>query len=1158
MKKKSLWEISTQFAPSFKRLLLVMGLSTTMLCLSAATLMAAGASAQTMKVSVRYDNATAKEVVDEIERQTDYLFVYREELVDLSYNVSVRATNRPVNEVLDKLFADTSIGYAVQGDNILLSSKASLGQTPQSAQQAPDRVVRGVVTDGAGPIAGAAVSVKGGTQVAVTNAQGAYSVTVPDGDAVLVFTFIGYVPQETIIGSREVIDVSLAVDSQMIDDVVVVGYGSIRKENLTGAVAQIKGEELENRPVTFLAQALQGQVANLNISQSDGGGPGTSPSMNIRGYTGFGTMASPLVVIDGVQQGSANINSINMNDVESISVLKDAASSAIYGSSAAYGVILITTKKGGREKQPAISYNNIFGFAQPINIPKMMNSLDFANTFNEAYVNAGMAPIYADFVIQNIKDYQAGLIKDETFPHPVQGNDVWASFQRTHANNDWFDIHFKNASFSQQHNVGVSGGSERSSYYIGLGYNDKDGMFRYGTDSFKRYTVRANMATDITKWLTFSFMGNFARNVSDGPILDTWTILHNLTTAWPTVPLRSPDGYYAEFSQIPRLVDGGRLQQTSDRAHLTGEFVVKPLPGWVITANYAIDMMSMARTDHLKTIYIGRPSGAKFLMPNTSPNSIKKYANRTQRHVVNAFTYYEKNLGDHYFKVLVGFTQQSDDQWLFDASNTYLYSDSQPALSLSYNPTPSVSDQENQLAVRAAFGRINYNYKEKYLVEFNGRYDGTSRFLKNRRMNFYPGVSAAWVPSKESFWKPVRPFVDMLKIRASYASLGDADFNGNWYPFYPSMGVTSPTGSSWLFNGGRQAYVSAAGIINPDLTWSTSTTLDIGADLAFLNNRLNVSFDWYKRSSKDFVGPSEPLPAILGANVPPSNNAAMETTGFDLSIGWRDRVFDNKFGYSVDLVLSDYKGKVVRYPNPTGLNSTWYDGMSIGEIWGYETYGLFQSDEEIAAAPSQTIFFGNWTPGDVRYVDQNDDKKIDWGDNTVKNPGDRKIIGNSTPRYSFGLTLAADYKGFDLSVFMQGVGKRDSWINNNMFWGIWQDEWRSSLFTIHEDRWTPENTGGYFPKYYITGGNQSKNYQTQTRYLQNSAYMRIKNLQLGYSLPQSLIGKINFSKVRVFVSVENLATFTRMFKTIDPEFSASDGKIYPLQRNWAFGLNITF
>jgi len=527
---------------------------------------------------------------------------------------------------------------------------------------------------------------------------------------------------------------------------------------------------------------------------------------------------------------------------------------------------------------------------------------------------------------------------------------------------------------------------------------------------------------------------------------------------------------------------------------------------------------------------------------------------KNQHFAINAFTSYEMNLGDHYFKALAGFTQELSDNLRLRGSNDYLYTDEIPMLSMTYGTNRSASDAASQLAIRGGFGRINYSYKDKYLLELNGRYDGTSRFMKEHRMKFYPGMSAAWVASNESFWEPLHEYVNRLKLRVSYASLGDQSFTSNWYPFYPALGNNLSTSTQWIFSGGRENQFWSPALVNYDLTWVTTSSIGFGVDLTFLNNRLNLSYDYYKRYAKDFAGPGDAIPAILGTGAPLLNNAETETKGFEITLGWKDKI--GNVNYGISGVLGDYIGKVTKYNNPTKLlSNVWYDGMTLGEIWGYETVGLFKDQAEIDNV-NQSYINANWYVGDVHYKDLNDDGKINIGDNTLDNPGDRKIIGNSTPRYNFGVNLNAEWKEFDFTAFFQGVGKRDFWFSSdaNFFWGFAGNEWQASYFTVHTNRWTESNPNGYFPRAYF---NTSKNRQTQTRYLQNAAYLRFKNMQIGYTIPRTLTTKINIQKVRLFMNAENLATFTKLMNIIDPEIVNGDAKVYPLQRTWAFGINIT-
>lgn len=925
-------------------------------------------------------------------------------------------------------------------------------------------------------------------------------------------------------------------------------------------MGQVSGDDLQDRPVARLSQALQGQVGGLNITAGgSGGAPNATQSINVRGYTGLGTSGSPLVVIDGIQGG--DINSINPEDVENITVLKDAASAAIYGSSAPYGVILITTKQGRINQKPTISYNDILSVSQPINLPTMLSSVEFANLYNEASLNAGAAPIFNKDAIDRMQQYIDGKITDETMADPAPGANNWYDWTGANANNDWFDIYFKDFVFDQQHNLSLNGGGEKSKYYIGVGYNDKQGMYRYGNDEYQRFNVRSNISTEIADWVEFSYRGAFSKELFETP--NTYAgktggnYMHQIARKWPNVQLKNPDGNYSDPSDVLLHEDGGREKQVWDRATLTGEFRFKLAPGWTATVNYTYKGLFRDQNSHLKTVYTTRPNGEIQPIGGTYPNNFSRYNERVQDHTINIFSQYEKQLDDHYFSALAGYVQDYTGFQSYGASNSELYSDNVPSLNTTYGQSPNISDGIRKISTRGVFGRLNYNFKGKYLFELNGRYDGTSRFLEGVRWKFYPGVSAGWNVDQEEFFEPVQHVVNNFKLRASYGSLGDQSFLGeNWYPFFPALGTISPNGSNWLFGGSQQAYVRPPGLVNLDLTWITSKQVNVGADFSFLDNRLSAVFDYYIRKATDFAGPAEQLPAILGQTPPNKNNAAMETRGFELSLGWRDKI--GEVSYGLRAILSDYKGKVTKYPNPTGSLSTWREGQEMGEIWGYVTHGLFQSDQEIADAPSQNKISGSqWTVGDVRYQDIDGDGEISFGSNTVSNPGDRTIIGNNTPRYQYSFALDLNWKNFDASFFLQGVGKRDAWVGSNYFWGIVGDQWQSSPFSAHKDRWTESNPNGYFPKFYLSNQND-KNTQTQTRYLQNASYLRMKNIQLGYTLPTAAVDRIKFSKIRVFASVENAFTITNLFKTVDPELFFSDAKIYPLQRVFSAGVNLSF
>lgn len=1021
--------------------------------------------------------------------------------------------------------------------------------------------ISGTVKDTEGnSLPGVIVTVKGTSIKTATTDDGKFAIQGASTQSTLVFTYIGYDAKEVMVGNATSISVVLKSKNQDLDDVVVVGYGTQKKVNLTGAIAQISGKDLENRPVSRLSQALQGMVGNLNVTTNTAGGaPNATQDLNIRGYTGFGEAGAPLIVIDGVQGG--NINTINADDIENISIIKDAASAAIYGSSAPNGVILITTKQGKLGAKPVISYSNNLQFATPINLPKMVNSLDFANVWNEVAANSGYGKFFSDATIQRIKDYQNGTFPYETIQGGTAQNpaDSWVSWDSGNGNNDWFKVYFKDVSFSQQHNLGVSGGSENSKYYVGLGYNDRNGMYNYGKDDYKRFNVRANITTTINKWLDFSLRSNFSKEFYDTPNTYPNTTggnyMHQIARKWPTVPLFNPNGQYSPSSDVPLHLQGGRDITTYYQGVITGEFNLKLAKGWTATANYTFNGGFGNTDSHTATVYWYRPSGAAAIASG-NPNGDQKTNTRSQIQVANIFSKYEKQIGGHYLSILGGFVSELNQYNGFNAGVSQLYSDNIPSLNTAYGAA-NIGEFSRTLASNGAFGRFNYNFKEKYLLEINGRYDATSRFLSNSRWKFYPGVSLGWSVDKEDFFKQLSKTINVLKFRGSYGELGDQSFTkDNWYPFYPSLNTQAPTNTSWLFNGSQEASVSTPGLVNPQLTWITTKQLNLGLDAAFFNNRLQTSFDWYIRKATDFATTGKELPAVLGTSVPVENNAGIKTRGFELSIGWRDNI--GEVSYGVKGILSDYSGEISSFAsNATNSLSTYYPGQKQGEIWGYTTVGYFQTADQVTKAPSQSFLSGyQYKPGDIQYADLNGDNKINNGSNTLGDHGDLAVIGNSTPRYAFGFNGDVKWKNFDFSFFLQGIAKRDAWINSNYFWGIIGDEWQSSFFTTNSDRWTPTNTEGYFPKYYFTN-EFNKNRQPQTKYLQNAAYLRVKNVQLGYSLPKVLLNKVKVNRARFYVSVDNLLTITKLIKSLDPELSIADGKIYPLQRTYSFGVNLS-
>lgn len=1026
-------------------------------------------------------------------------------------------------------------------------------------------VISGKVTDASNvPLPGVTVTNKTTKKQTVSGTDGSYRIEANPGDE-LTFSMIGFQVNSVTVGQNSVANVVLKESSNSLNEVVVVGFGTQKKVDLTGAVDQIKGKDLQNRPVTNVGDALQGQMANLNITTNyAGGSPNAKKSINVRGFTGYGSqLASPLVLVDGIE---TDINSINVNDIESISLLKDAASSAVYGSRAPNGVLLITTKQGKKNQATTLSYNNNFSFAQPVHVPVMSNSLDFANAYNEANSNAGQGQFFTEDAMTRIKAYLNDP-KNTPTTIPVPGSNLWATYSPTfgNANNDWFKLYLKDWSPSQEHNLSLTGGNEKTTYFIGMGSTDKNGIYNFQHDDYTRYNLRANFTTDINKFITLSLKTSFAQENTFSPYNggsntgSNW--FHQMARIWPTIALIDPNGGYDGSSYVPQFTQGGNNNSRNNQSRINGDITIKPLPGWNIIGHYAYDYASYNITSSVLPYYYSTPSNPRTL--STTISSVSKTYSLTDYYNYNFFTSYEKELKGHYFKIQAGEQTEKKTYSNLNGYNQYLYSNSLPSLYLTSGTTPSTTDQGGySWATNSLIGRVNYNYKEKYLLEGNASYMGTSLFPADTRYHWFTSVSGGWNVSAEDFFQRFKKYIGNFKLRASYGGLGDISYflNANsYYPYLANLATNSSTSSQWIFspaNGGRLPSVSNPGsLISPTLTWARPSMLDIGADINFLND-FDLTADWYRKNITAQFGPSNTYPGGLGITPPTVNNAASVTEGWDLTASWQHafgQVRVNARG-----TLSHYAGKITQYSgNPLNLINQPYVGEKLGTIWGFKTAGKFQSADEVKAAPSQTeINASGWFPGDIRYADLNGDNKIAYGSATLADPGDKQVIGNTTPKYLYGLSTGIGWKGFDLYVFVQGQGHTDySPGGNNYFWGL-TSVYQSTVTPKLADRWSATNPNGYFPRLDINNG--SKNMLVQSGYLLNTAYMRLKNVQLSYTFPNSITEKFHVTGLKIYGSVENVATITGVFdhQYIDPELLQSDEKIYPLQRTFSFGLQV--
>lgn len=1022
-----------------------------------------------------------------------------------------------------------------------------------SVQQ--DNACTGVVVDQNGEtVIGASVVVKGTTNGTITGLDGDFSIpNVKKGD-VIVVSYVGYMNSE-IIWEGKPLKIALKEDSKTLDEVVVVGYATVKKANLTGAVSAVDDKVLADRPIVNLGQGLQGTIPNLNITTS--GQPGKGSSFNVRGETSING-GSPLVLVDGVQMDP---NLINPQDVASVSVLKDAASASIYGARAAYGVILITTKSGRKNMPTQVSFDASVSFNSPTTRPEYMNSMEYAHWMNAANNTTSGRDLLSQEEMEHIEAYfydpvnnlPVFVAKD---PSSWQYGNCQAGKYAYCGNTDWMKEMYKKTYPVQKYNVNINGGSDKATYYTSVGYMDQGSLMRYGDEGFRKFNMVNNINYDINNWMHVSMKTSYIRTELDGLAQDavhgeSW--IGNDTQ--PLMPVKHPDGNwsgqgnYTNFAAV--LDEMGSRKTTKNDFWNTLALKLTPLKGLTINMDYTFNYYAEHGKVHRKTFNEYGIDG-KFLQvfQHSRPNGVSESQANDTYNAFNLFGDYELTLGKHYFKVMAGYNQETKHTRGFSASRDELISNDLPSMDAATGEK-YVGNSDDSWATRSGFFRVNYSFADRYLLEVNGRYDLSSKFPKDDRSVFSPSFSLGWKLSEESWFKQAtNGFFDELKIRASYGSLANQALDNGWYAYLSNYG----TGTLGYIMGGKQPqYVLPGGLVSNTVTWEKVTQWDLGLDFVILQNRLKGTFDYYQRKTTDMLGPGRILPNILGMSEPLENAADMVTRGWELALTWNDQL-DNGLHYSVGFNLSDTRAEITKYDNPTkSLSSPYYEGQIVGDIWGYES-SLFQSADEIASAPDQSKLDGGISkvPGDIRFMDIDGNGVVDYGENTVDKPGDMKIIGNNKARYRYGFNISADWKGFDLGIFFQGVGKRDLMLPYTFKWqygSMWQVP-----TAVGNDYWREDNAGGWLPVARFNGSRALG--QNQTRYLLDASYLRLKSLSFGYTLPVSLTKQWGIQKCRVYFTGENLLTFKHTPEGFDPELH--DPYKYPQQKSLALGLNVVF
>ncbi|MGV3560980.1 SusC/RagA family TonB-linked outer membrane protein [Larkinella arboricola] len=1060
--------------------------------------------------------------------------------------------------------------------------------TARIASFAQGVTVSGLITGGTAsePLPGVNVVIKGTQKGATTDGSGRYSITNVPPKAVLVASFIGYVTTEEPLNGRNTVNLNLTLDAANLQEVVVVGYGTQKKINITGAVDQIAGKDLEARPIANVMQGLQGVSPGLNITYQ-GGQPGTVPNINIRGFTSING-GGPLIVIDGIpSSNNEDLLRLNPSDIASFSVLRDAATASIYGARAAFGVVLITTKQGGQGRQ-SIIYNNYFSWGrptvlpQPVTDPYIYSRVLETSTDNTPwdYVN------YSDEHYRWAKERSENPTIEDVRLNPADPT-KWAYL----GSNNWYDYFFNKSSLSQNHSVSFNGSATANNmpigYYVSADYTKENGLNKIADDFWNRYSLRARVNFSPLKWLKIDNNLTIYQTKRASPSVNITDIYY----LQPTDVAVNPDGSWANTGAgrlAARLTDGGNNQEDMFGFQNISRMVATFLNGDLqVTgdASFKREQWKYHRDYRKFSIGFG-PGDIRQEGTGSYANGAVIERNGTLTNTVyNLYANYSKTLGKHTITALAGYNQEGYVYSTVESEKNVLISSSLPHIGLTTGDA-FIRPSYNSYATRSLFGRLNYTLKERYILEANGRYDGSSRFPSNNRWGFFPSISAAWVASAEPFLNGMLPYVPTLKLRASYGDLGNQSVG------YFNYLQTLPTAlSSYLINGSQQTVITGAPSLRIDprnYTWERVSTMNFGADVGLFKEKVLISFDYYIRNTRGMLTAGQELPGVLGTSVPSQNAADLRTNGWELTLNYRDSYVVGAKPLTLDakFILSDSRSVITKFRNDQQLFSTYREGQQLGEIWGLVNDGMFANEDEIKKLDQSAIV--PWgalsvVPGWPRYKDLNGDGKIEKGF-SQKDPKDLQVIGNTTARYRLGLNLSASWNGFDATVFLQGVGKADYYPQHYLFWGPYQQPY-ANIYPWNLDFYRgtsePEADRAKHSASYIQAGLADantdaeypvlqswladNNYQgggaagldiPQTRYLLSAAYVRVKNVTIGYTLPAVLTRRIKVNRVRVFASGENLFEFSKLKKYVDPE-SVNDGYgwAYPFQRKMAVGLN---
>ncbi|MEJ2905195.1 TonB-dependent receptor [Pedobacter panaciterrae] len=1077
------------------------------------------------KISLKGKNITIATLFKTIKKQTGLTVFYSNKLLDDTEKITVDFNQTELAEVLNSTLKSKGLSWVVKEKYIVLQ-KAVAPAVPvdnkadQGAVNNARQKIGGTVTDASGmAMPGVGVKIKETNAGTVTDQNGRYSIEANSGNTLL-FSYVGYTSQEILVGNQTSINVKLQTDDTDLTEVVVVGYGTQKKVNLTGAVSMVTGKDLAARPMGQTSAALQGMAPGVTIRQSSGRPGGDGGQIRVRG---IGTMGdpNPLVMIDGIE---GSINNIDPNLIESISILKDAASSSIYGSRAANGVVLVTTKRANAD-QISISYNNYIGWQDATNLPKLVNALDYMLLINEAYANTGRTPLYSDALIQKYRE-QNGVSSD------------------LYPNTDWQKETLTGSGLQQSHFLTIQGGTQKVKLLGSFGLLDQKGIIE--NSGFKRYTIRNNADITFSDKLKARVDLQFVNAITTEPAAtsDPNASASGEIFQWMNgIPANqigiTENGQWGVgwngVNPISATRDGGTNRQRAPFGSINATLNYKPVEWLEAEAAYSPKYALSSVKNFRKAIQSYLPNGTRsFLTPALT--SLTQKQDQSFFNNMRATITASKNFGDHDLKFLVGGSREDFyTESLNGFRDTYILPQ-YPVLNSGSALNQTATGAAEEWALQSLFSRLNYTYKGKYLFEINARYDGSSRFSTGNKYGFFPSASAGWRISEENFFGGLKNTINEAKLRLSWGRLGNQLIGT--YPFTTALALESTALGKQIVN---TATLNA--MANKNISWESTEEKNIGIDLT-LFSRLNVTADYYQRRTRDILL-SLDIPLIIGLDAPFQNAGIVDNKGWELGVNYKGNVKD--FNYNVSFNLSDVKNTVI---DMKGINQAARlqvnrEGYSIGSLFGYEAQGFFSSDAEVAAHAKQ---FGTVKAGDIKYKDQNGDGLI--------TESDKIIIGSVIPRFTFASNIGASYKGIDFSMLIQGVGKANGYVNGP---GVLPFNVGGALGgTIREenkDRWSPENPGAKYPR--LAFG-ESNNEQASSFWMRDASYLRVKNIQIGYTLPANVIKKLSINRLRVFANGSNVASFDRFLNGYDVEAPIGSGSVYPQVKLYSFGLEATF